>query len=301
MVDQHYNQLAQKLMEQKKQLKQQAHDAVLQKEKTLTLQLGEVEFAQAEALIMKELKSATEKSSDQQALPAKQQMIDRMQQITDNFNKLNIDPLQSATMEFLPSEGSFPQFGQLFTHVDTGTSEVANLPDHITVGEELNFSIITKYCNGVQCSIGGSQVSVQHGDATSAQVKDNNDGSYTTTFVVQQGGEMKLSVFVNGQRIKGSPYSVAVQCDYTRVCKESKIVNNDGKMGQLWGVAFSKNGMWAVSDNTEHCVYIFDRQDQFIGKVGSHGNGNGQLKRPEGVAFDSNNYLYVTDYCNDRI
>ena len=42
MIDQHYNQLAQKLMEQKEQLKQQAHDAVLQKEKTLTLHLGEV-------------------------------------------------------------------------------------------------------------------------------------------------------------------------------------------------------------------------------------------------------------------
>ena len=48
-----------------------------------------------------------------------------------------------------------------------------------------------------------------------------------------------------------------MQCDYTRVCKQSKIANNDGKMGQLWGIAFGKNGMWAVSDNTEHCVYIY--------------------------------------------
>ena len=28
---------------------------------------------------------------------------------------------------------------------------------------------------------------------------------------------------------------------------------------------------------------------------------NGQLNRPEGVTFDSNNYLYVADYCNNRI
>ena len=304
-IDQHYNELVQKLMKQKEQVKQQAHDAVSQKEKALTVQLEEVEYAQAEVLSMKELKDAIEKSSDQEALSAKKQVIDRMQQITDKFNKLNTDPLQSATMEFVPSKESFPQFGQLFTHIDPGACEVVNLPNHITVGKELKFSIITKYRNGSRCSIGGSQVSVQlesnTGEVTRAQVRDNNDGSYMASFVVQQGGEVKLSAFVNGQQIKGSPYSVVVQCDYTRVGKPSKIVNNDGNMGRPWGIAFGKNGMWAVADNSKHCVYIFDGQDQLIRKVGRHGNGNGQLKGPTAVTFDSNNHLYVADYSNNRV
>ena len=304
-IDQHYNELVQKLMKQKEQVKQQAHDAVSQKEKALTVQLEEVEYAQAEVLSMKELKDAIEKSSDQEALSAKKQVIDRMQQITDKFNKLNTDPLQSATMEFVPSKESFPQFGQLFTHIDPDACEVVNIPNYITVGKELKFSIITKYRNGSQCSIGGSQVSVQlesnTGEVTSAQVRDNNDSSYMASFVVQQGGEVKLSAFVNGQQIKGSPYSVVVQYDYTRVGKPSKIVNNDGNMGQPWGIAFGKNGMWAVADNTKHCVYIFDGQDQLIRKVGSHGNGNGQLTNSEGVTFDSNNHLYVADYSNNRV
>ena len=306
-IDQHYNELVQKLMRQKEQVKQQAHDAVSQKEKALTVQLEEVEYAQAEVLSMKELKDAIEKSSDQEALSAKKQVIDRMQQITDKFNKLNTDPLQSATMEFVLSEESFPQFGQVFTHIDPGTCEVVNLPNHITVGKELKFSIITKYRNGSQCSIGGSQISVQlesnTGEVTSAQVKDNNDGSYMASFVVQRGGEVKLSAFVNGQQIKGSPYSVVVQqfIDYTRVGKPSKIVNNDGNMGKPWGIAFGKNGMWAVADSTKHCVYIFDGQDQLIGKFGSRSNGNGQLYNPAGVAFDSNNNLYVANCDNNRV
>ena len=304
-IDQHYNELVQKLMKQKEQVKQQAHDAVSQKEKALTVQLEEVEYAQAEVLSMKELKDAIEMSSDQEALSAKKQVIDRMQQITDKFNKLNTDPLQSATMEFVPSKESFPQFGQLFTHIDPGACEVVNLPNYITVGKELQFSIITKYRNGSQCSIGGSQVSVQlesnTGEVTSAQVRDNNDGSCMASVVGQQGGEVKLSAFVNGQQIKGSPYSVVVQCDYTRVGKPSKIVNNDGNMDRPWGIAFGENGMWAVADSSKHCVYIFDGQDQLIRKVGSHGNGNGQLNRPEGVAFDSNNHLHVADYCNNRV
>ena len=304
-IDQHYNELVQKLMKQKEQVKQQAHDAVSQKEKALTVQLEEVEYAQAEVLSMKELKDAIEKSSDQEALSAKKQVIDRMQQITDKFNKLNTDPLQSATMEFVPSKQSFLQFGQLFIHIDPGACEVVNLPNHITVGKELKFSIITKYRNGSQCSIGGSQVSVQlesnTGEVTSAQVRDNNDGSYMASFVVQQGGEVKLSAFVNGQQMKGSPYSVLVQqsIDYTRVGNPSKIVNNNGTMGEPWGIAFGKNGMWAVADYSKHCVYIFDGHDQLIGKVGSHGNG--LLNNSAGVTFDSNNHLYVADYSNHRV
>ena len=305
-IDQHYDELIQKLMKQKEQLKQQAHDAVSQKEKALRVQLEEVEYAQAEVLSMKELKDAIEKSSDQEALSAKKQVIDRMQQITDKFNKLNTDPLQSATMEFVPSKESFPQFGQLFTHIDPGACEVVNLPNHITVGKELKFSIITKYRNGSQCSIGGSEVSVQlecnTGEARSAQVRDNNDGSYMASFVAQQVAEVKLSVSINGQQIKGSPYSLVVQyIDYTRVGKPRKVLNNDGNVGKPWGIAFHKNGMWAVADFSKHCVYIFDEQDQLIREVGNHGSGNGQLKNPAGVTFDSNNYLYVADYSNDRI
>ena len=306
-IDQRFNELVQKLIKQKEQLKQQACDAVSQKEKMLTVQQEEVEYTQAEVLSMKELKDAIEKSSDQEALSAKKQVIDRMQQITDKFNKLNTDPLQSATMEFVPSKKSHPQFGQLFTGIDLGACEVVNLSNHITVGKELKFSIITKYRNGSQCSIGGSQVSVQlesnTGEVTSAQVRDNCDGSYMASFVVQQVGEVKLSVFINGQQIKGSPYSVVVQqsINYTRVGKPSKIVNSTGKMGRPWGIAFSNNGMWAVADNSKHRAYMFNGQDQLIKKVGNRGSGKGQFNCPDGVVFDNTNYLYVVDHCNNRV
>ena len=306
-IDQHYDELVQKLMKQKEQLKQQRHNAVSQKEKALRVQLEEVEYAQAEVLSMKELKDAIEKSSNQEALSAKKQVIDRMQQITDKFNKLNTDPVQSATMEFVPSKESLPQFGQLFTSIDPGACEVVNLPYLITVGEELQFSIITKYRNGSRCSIGSSKVSVQlesnTGEVRSAQVRDNNDGSYMASCVAQQVGEVKLSVSINGQQIKKSPYSLVVQqcVDYTRVGRPRKIVYNDGNMGNPCSVALGKNGMWAVADYSKHCVYIFDEQDQLIRKVGSHGSGNGQLRGPCGVTFDSNNYLYVADYKNRRI
>ena len=45
-------------------------------------------------------------------------------------------------------------------------------------------------------------------------VSDNNDGVYMTCFESQQVGEVKVSVCVNGEHIKGSPYSVVTSSDF---------------------------------------------------------------------------------------
>ena len=299
-IDQHYNNVIQKLMQQKEQLKRQVDDTVSQKVKAITTQLGEVEYAQAEVLSMKELNDAVEKSSDQEVLSVKKQVIDRMQQITDKCRKVNLPPVQQATMEFVPTKEILPQFG-LLCSVDPHNCEVADIPIYSIKGENIEFTIITKLNNGDRCSRGGSQVSVQLGGVSDAmQVRDVDDGSYMVSFVSQQVGEVKLSVFVNGEQIKGSPYSVMVR-DYTSVNKPSKIVNIDGNMGQPWGIAFGKNGIWAVTDFTKHCVYIFDGEDQLVRKFGSRGSGNGQFSTPAGVAFDSDDHLYVVDHSNHRV
>ena len=302
-IDQHYDGVIQKLMEQKEQLKQQVHDIVSQKVKAVTTQLEEVEYAQAEVLSMKELNNAVEMSSDQEVLSVKKQVIDRMQQITDKCRKVNLPPVQQAAMEFAPTKEAIPQCGCLWSTAkpDPQTCTMADHPKYCIKGKRTKFTIITKDDNGDRCSRGGSQVRVQLGGVNdTTQVRDNNDGSYMASFVPQQVGEVKLSVFVNGEQIKGSPYSVMVR-DYTSVNKHSKIVNNDGNMDNPWGIAFGKNGMWAVADLSNHCMYIFDGENQLVKKFGSSGSGNGQFNSPEGVAFDGDNHLYVADYRNHRI
>ena len=302
-IDQHYDGAIQKLMEQKEQLKQQVHDTVSQKEKAVTTQLEEVEYAQAEVLSMKQLIDAVEKSSDQEVLSVKEQVIDRMQQITDKYEKVNIPPVQQATMEFVPTKEALPQFGLLCSTARPDPhNSVVDLPEYYIIkGQKTQFTIITKDDHGDCCSRGGSQVSVQLGGVTDTTlVRDNNDGSYMASCVPQQVGEVQLSVFVNGEQIKGSPYSVMVR-DYTSVNKPSKIVNNDSNMGRPWGIAFAKNGIWAVADWSNHCVYIFDDEDRLVRKFGSCGSGIGQFSCPAGVAFDIDDHLYVVDYGNHRI
>jgi len=301
-IDQYYDRVVHKLMEQKEELKKQVDDTVSQKVKAVTTQLEEVECAQVEVLSMKELNDAAEKStsSDQEVLSVKKQVIDRMQQITNKFENINLPPVQQATMEFVPTKEAFPQFGLLHSTArpDPNNCELINLPKYSMKGNKTYFTIITKDDNGDRCSRGGSQVSVElRGVNDTTQVRDKNDGSYTASFVPQQVGEIELSVFVNGQQIEESPYSVIV----VEVNKSSKIVNNDGNMGQPWGIAFGKNGMWAVADYSNNCVYIFDGEDRFVRKLGSQGSGNSQFDNPAGVVFDSDGHLYVADRWNHRV
>ena len=306
-IDQYYDEVLQKLMKQKDEVKQQARDAVSQKEKAIITQLEEVASMQAKLMSIKELTDALEQSSDQEAiLSAKKQVTDHVQQLTNAYKKLHIQPVKSAAMDFVPSKEPFLVFGHLFAYVNHNTSEVINLTEFALVSKKVEFTIMTKYGNDDSCISGGSQVSVQltsfTGDVTAGEVRDNNDGSYMASFVAEQVGEAKFSVSINGEQIKGSPYSIVVR-NYQAIDKPSKTVNANGSMGLPWGVAFGRNGLWAVADYSYHCVYIlnFDDKDQLVRKFGSNGSNNGQFSNPHGVAFDSHNHLCVVDNGNHRV
>ena len=304
-IDQYYNELLQKLMKQKDEVKQQTVDAVSQKEKTMITQLEEVTSMQAKLMSMKELTDALEQSSDQETLSAKKQVIDRVHQLTNAYKKVNIQPVESAAMDFVPTKDLFPVFGHLFAYVNPHTSEVNNLPQCAVLGEKVEFAIATKDSNGDRYVKGGSQVSVElksfTGDVTAGEVRDNYYGSYMASFVAEQVGEAKVSVSINGEQIKGSPYSIVVGRNYQAIDKPSKIVNGNGGMREPWGVAFGRNGLWAIVDYSNHCAYIFNDKDQLVRKFGSNGSNNGQFSFPRGVAFDSHNHLYVVDTSNHRV
>ena len=118
-------------------------------------------------------------------------------------------------------------------------------------------------------------------------MKDNKDGSYSASFVTKQVGEAKLSVTIEGEHIKGSPYSVMIYQDYKSIDKPMKIINDDGKlkMSGPWGVAFCKDGVWAVADCYEDCVYIFDGQDPLVKKFGCNGRASGKFAYVHKLAF----------------
>ena len=197
-IDRYYDELLQKQMKQKDEVKQQAHDAVSQKEKAMITQLDEVTSMQAKLMSMKELTDALEQSSDQETLSAKREVTNHVQQLTNAYKKVNIQPVESAAMDFVPTKEPFPVFGHLYAYVNPHTSEVINLPAFTLVDKKVEFAIVTNDSNGDNCVKAGSKVSVQlksfTGDVTAGEVRDNNDDSYMASFVAEQVGEAKLLV-----------------------------------------------------------------------------------------------------------
>ena len=199
-----------------------------------------------------------------------------------------------------------PQFGGLFYgNACASNSEMLNVPEMVSKGESIEFNVVTKDLSNMLCSKGGSKVVIKaqssSGDVTPVEIKDNKDGSYSASFVANQIGEVKLSVTIKGQQIKGSPFNVKVHGKYTTIDKPSKVVNEGGRMGKPYGITFGRDGMYGVVDCAHHCVWIFDKQDQLVRKFGTNGTGNGQFTNPYGVAFDDDNYLYVTDCSDNRV
>ena len=308
-IDLYYEELHQQLQQQREELKRKLQEISTQKKKAISLQLEQMEYIQAQLESVKELNDAVTNGSDQEALFAKKQVSNDVKRITECYKKLDTNPVELATIEFVPAKvykESFPQFGQLYDdRAVPGNCEVIDIPLKPLVGNKIDFKIITKNHNNTRCSKGGShiiaQVQSSRGDVVPIEVKDNRGGSYSASFVANQVGEVKLSVTIEGQHIKGSAYSIMVCRDYKGVDKPLKIVNDGGNMGCPYAIAFGRNGVWAVTDYSYHRVYIFDGQDQLVRKFGSSGSGNGQFSNPQGLAFDANNDLYVSDYSNHRV
>ena len=309
-IDDYYDQLQRRLQQQREELKKELHEVSTQKKKALSLQLEQMKHAQGQLESMKELNNAIKSGSDQEALFMKKQVTEDVKRIADSYKQLKTEPVELATMQFIPVkeyQKRFPQFANVFYgDADPLTSMVENIPSLAYVNNNVNFTIVTKNAQDDRCSKGGSKVIAQvqsssTGDVIPVAVKDNQDGTYSASVVPKQAGEVKLSVIINGRHVQGSPYSVSVCRNYCALNIPSKIVNDDGRMGQPWGIAFGKDGMWAVADCFNHCVYIFDSQDQVVKSFGTKGNGNGQFKFPTGVAFDDDNNLYVVDNNNHRV
>ena len=298
-IDLHYDEVIQKALEQKDELKKQVQEIVSQKDKEVTMQLEEIECVQAKVLSVKQLSDAIEKSSDQEVLSARSQVIDRVNQVTTKYKSLCLHPVQLATMAFAPAKEQFPQFGLLCSTAKPNprNCEVVGLPGYTFRDSKTEFTLITKDEDGHRCLRGGSQVFVyMAGYNESTLARDNHDGTYTASFVSPHTlGEVGLSVFVDGQQIKGCPYMVMIRRNYISLGKPNKILNNDGSMDEPWGIAVSKDGTWAVSDWSNHCVYIFNDKDQLIKKFGAQGLADGQLDRPKGMTFDQENCLFVSD------
>ena len=182
---------------------------------------------------------------------------------------------------------------------DRQRCQAIDVPKSSIIGKKVEFTMITRDNNGDCCFREGDQVSIQlEGVNNTTLVSDNNDGVYVASIVAHKVGEVKVSVCVNGEHIKGSPYSVVVGHNYTSLSKPSKTLGiGSGRDVVVGGIAFSRSGVWAVTDLQKECVYLYDGGDQLIRIINSSENSTCQFQFCciSLTTFGDEDHLYVAD------
>ena len=132
----------------------------------------------------------------------------------------------------------------------------------------------------------------------SCRVERRGQIQYEISYQPTIKGRHQLHIKVEGQHVRGSPFSVGVK---SRVENLSTLIQTICCMDEPWGVAINQRGEVMVSDNERHCVSVFSPSGVNLRSFGTSGSDHGQFNEPSGVAVDGEGNILVADFCNHRI
>ena len=178
-----------------------------------------------------------------------------------------------------------------------------------TVGGEAQFVLTTRSAEAGQCYNKGDRVTVEIRDEqgreceTEVRINDSKDGSYKISYSLRDQGRYKVTVKVNGEHVRDSPFSVQIKPFQVRpVSYFGRQGSSVGMFRSPLGVAVSARDEIAVTDCYSHRVQIFNSNITYLERsFGREGNKRGEFKYPRGIAFHSNGNIFVVDGLNHRI
>ena len=177
-----------------------------------------------------------------------------------------------------------------------------------TVGRESQFNLTTRNDNKRQCYNKRDNVTVEMRDesgrecVTKVQIDDNKDGSYTVSYSPKVQGSCQLSIKLNGEHVRDSPFTVLVKPFHVKpVFSFGKQGSDVGMFQYPVGVAVSNRDEIAVADQLNNMVHIFNSNGDFIRSFGRQGSNQGEFKHPFGIAYDNDEKIFVADYYNHRV
>ena len=247
--------------------------------------------------------------NERDVLMMKTNTVQQVKELTTQFQLDMLKPNTEADMVFsalADMTAMCQNYGQVFA---PGLPDPANC--HITskglevavVGEKSTAILQAINLGGKPCeepikSFECDIVSEITGTRASCSVERRGQSKYEISYKPTIKGRHQLHVKVEGQHIRGSPFSVAVK---SSVKKLGTPIFTIGGLEGPGGVAINQRGEVVVTENKGHCVSVFSPSGKKLRSFGTHGFGHGQFQGPDGVAVDGEGNILVTDYENDRI
>ena len=110
-------------------------------------------------------------------------------------------------------------------------------------------------------------------------------------------GRHQLHIRVEGQDIRGSPYSVSVKSAVEKLGAPILVVGGVRPRD----IAINQWGEMVVVEAGKDCISVFSPSGEKLRSFGTHGSSPGQLSYPRGVAVDGDGNILVVDSYNHRI
>jgi len=239
-----------------------------------------------------------------------EEVCDEREQACSDFEELgccifveNKTLMNEASIEGIGSIETF--FSKTKGHQSSaegkGTSEA-------TVGLEAQLVLTTRNAEEERCYEEFDCVTVEIrndlGDdcATEMIVQDNKDGTYEISYFAKETGTCQASVMVNGEHVRGSPFTVQVNARrYRPMLSFGRKGSFVGRFNWPWGVAVNERKEIAVTDRGNKRVQIFSSDGTYLRSFGSKGDQEGEFNDPLGIAFFNNENIAVTDRLNHRV
>ena len=137
--------------------------------------------------------------------------------------------------------------------------------------------------------------SIQVSEKPEIAVKSTLEGVDQT---FQVGAEAKF----NGDKLPTCPITVQVKERKPVVVSELKLRLFPGDtLERLNGIAVNTEGQLVVTDNSGHCVYVFDKNGDCLRKTGGKGSNTGEFQYPNGISFLNDNEVLIADSGNYRL
>ena len=199
------------------------------------------------------------------------------------------------------------QFMMTETQARESTAEGKGL-DETFVGLEAQFVLTTRNTAGRRCFSPFDRVAVtvknENGKdcASKVAIKGNKHGVYRICYFAKEVGICKVTVKVNGEHVRGSPYTVPAM---SRVFKSVQCFglrgSSVGMLDKPWGLAVSEHNEIAVCDSCNFRVQLFVNDGHYSRTIGRKGNGEGQFIQPNGIAFANDGNILVADSSANQI
>ena len=264
-IQQEAQQLHEAIEERKAELIGQLHQLTNTKKKNLAAQNDELETAETKlASCQSFVRDSLRTGSQGEVIKIKGTVTKQVEEMTINFKPDRLTPCETANVNFIPSpeivqacrqfgevylKESFPEncyaAGRGLKRAEPGktASAVLHVVDHH--GKACSTPVET-----VDCEL----VSETTGEKRDCSVKKTEDSQYEISYQPTRRGRYQLHIKVEGENIKGSPFSVHAKLPVEKLGTPIKTISG---VQRPWGVAVNRRGEFIVTEAYGQCVSIF--------------------------------------------